>query len=425
MNNHKPIIGFAGLTHLGINSLAATAERGFQVIGYHENQDTITELKNGINKIIEPSLSELLIKNSSKITYTSSIEDLNKCDIVYIAVDVPTDDKGISDLSVINKIVIDVIEFLNKDAILVILCQVPPSYTRNLSWPKDKLFYQVETLIFGRAVDRALNPERFIIGCENPKTTLPENFDEYLKSFNCPILQMKFESAELAKIAINMFLISSVSTTNMLAEICEEIGASWSEISPALKLDKRIGQFAYLSPGLGISGGNLERDMASILAISKDRDTDAKIINTWQNNSEYRKNWVLKILENFVFNTNESPKIGILGLTYKENTHSIKNSPSIALIDKIKHLKINAFDPAVPKISQKNVNQVNNMYEALEDADVVAIMTPWNEFRELQLKDFQNKFKGKVVIDPYGILRLLNLQDNTYKYFTLGENIKC
>src|SRR4029078_8790702 len=120
-------------------------------------------------------------------------------------------------------------------------------------------------LVFGRAVERALYPERFIVGCPDPSAPLPDAFSAFLKLFGCPMLTMRLESAELTKIAINCFLVASVSTANTLAELCEGIGADWSEMVPGLLLDKRIGQHAYLTAGLGIAGGNLERDLATVI----------------------------------------------------------------------------------------------------------------------------------------------------------------
>ena len=110
------------------------------------------------------------------------------------------------------------------------------------------VYYQVETLIFGRAVERATQPERFIVGCLAPDKPLDPRFAALLGAFDCPILPMRYESAELAKISINMCLVASDTVANTLAELCERIGADWSEIVPALKLDRRIGRTAISSP---------------------------------------------------------------------------------------------------------------------------------------------------------------------------------
>src|SRR6185437_13120933 len=133
----------------------------------------------------------------------------------------------------------------------------------------DGLFDQGETLVFGRAVERATEPERFIVGCAAPERPIPAAYGAYLSAYSCPILPMRYESAELSKIAINCCLVASVTVANTLAELSEEIGADWAEIAPALRLDRRIGLHSYLAPGLGISGGNLERDLATVLRLSE------------------------------------------------------------------------------------------------------------------------------------------------------------
>ena len=111
---------------------------------------------------------------------------------------------------------------------------------------------------------------------------------------------MSYESAELTKISINMYLISSVITTNKIAEICEELGANWSDIIPALQLDNRIGKHAYLKPGLGISGGNLERDLFTITSISNNYNLDDSLFQSWNKISEYKKSWAWKKLKSYI-----------------------------------------------------------------------------------------------------------------------------
>ena len=423
---NKPVIGFAGLTHLGLNSAVSCAFRGFNVIGFHDDQKLIDKLNQGIPHVIEPQLPELMSQCKQQLSFSADISSLHNCDLVYIAVDVPTNDKGVSDLSSVNGIISMASSAMNKEAILVVLCQVPPGFTRKLNWPKKQLYYQVETLIFGRAVDRAINPERYIIGCDNPAQPLPPVLDTLLKAFNCPILPMQYESAELAKISINMFLVASVSTSNTLGEICEHIGADWFEIIPALRLDKRIGNYAYLTPGLGISGGNLERDLNTILELSDKYHTDGGVVASWISNSKYRKNWAWQKLNEIVLTKNAEPSIGLLGLAYKENTHSIKNSPAIALLEKIKDKQVIAYDPAVgDDLGGINISRARTAVEVLEGADVLLVMTPWPEFRNIPTFEVAVKMKGKIVIDPYGIFNETELIENGFQYVTLGRSVKA
>ena len=421
------VVGFAGLTHLGLNSAVASASKRFKTIGYHEDKEIVENLKNGKTQIDEPDLEKFLKENSNRLEFGSNVNILNQCDIVYISVDVPTDDNGKSDLSPINQIIQSVSTILKKEAILVVLCQVPPGFTRSIKNKQNAIFYQVETLIFGRAIERALYPERFIIGCSQSNMELPSVYKKFLESFSCPILKMKYESAELAKISINMFLVSSVTTTNTIAEVCEKIGADWSEIVPTLRMDKRIGQYAYLTPGLGISGGNLERDLATILSYSEVYETDKDVVSSWQKNSKNRKNWVYDRLHELIKHTKNITKIGVLGLTYKEDTHSLKNSPSIAFLEKAKsmNLKILAYDPkAAENATREPVVRVQNLEEAIFDVEVLLILTPWAEFKNLTLNQLLNKMKDRIIIDPYGVLSKLSLPKFGFIYVTLGKPIE-
>ena len=422
---NRPIIGFAGLTHLGLNSAIASAAKGFTVVGYHNDTQLVALLNSGKPQVLEPQLPELMEKHQENLSFSAELSCLASCDIVYIAVDVPTDDNGKSDLKPIKEMIDRAATVMRKEALLVILCQVSPGFTRTLKWPADQLFYQVETLIFGRAIERALYPERFILGCEDQPQPLRPELLKYLESFDCPILPMRYESAELAKISINMCLVASVSTANTLAEICEEIGADWSEIVPALRLDKRIGPHSYLKPGLGISGGNLERDLATVLSYAEKHETDGDVVASWVANSKYRKDWVWRVLNSLVLSNQPNPKIAVLGLTYKENTHSIKNSPSIALLEKLKDHDISAFDPAAAdNAAPSYVTRKSNSMEAFDQSDVLLVMTPWSEFEAISTIDLDRVMTGRTIIDPYGILNGSELVDKGFTYATLGKPVQ-
>jgi UDPglucose 6-dehydrogenase len=264
----------------------------------------------------------------------------------------------------------------------------------------------VETLIFGRAVERATQPERIIVGCANPEAGLPVALRVFLESFHCAILPMRFESAELTKISINCCLAASVTVANTLAELCERIGADWSEIAPALRLDKRIGSNAYLAPGLGISGGNLERDLMTVIRLSQEYGTEAGLIHSFVKNSAHRKDWALQILHQHLLASSPEAVIGVLGLAYKENTNSVKNSPGLALVECLRPWKLRLFDPVVPSGSARHRTAlgVGSALEAADGADALAIMTPWPEFREISCSEVAHRMRGRLVIDPYRIL---------------------
>lgn len=410
------------MTHLGINSAAAAAGGGFDTICFDTDAAVIAALKAGSLQIVEPGLPELLAQNRQRIAYTADVNGLKQCGVVYIAADVPTDGRGRSDLSGIQALIDTVSAGVGRDAILVILCQVPPGFTRSLPLPKERLYYQVETLIFGRAAERAMHPERFIVGCAAPDRPLPQAFHTFLSAFGCPILPMRYESAELAKIAINCCLVASVTVTNTLAELSERIGADWAEIAPALKLDRRIGQYAYLSPGLGLAGGNLERDLETVLQLAQETGSEAGLVRSFLMNSRHRRDWVLRILHDEVIAAIPKPVIGVLGLAYKENTHSTKNSVSLDLIGELKPWRLQVHDPVVPASAavHPDVKACASPLEAAQRADALAIMTPWPVYRELRTSELARMMAGRTVIDPYRMLDGAAAAAAGLHYFTLG-----
>ena len=403
---NKPVIGFAGMTHLGLVSGVSASEKGFRLVCFDPDEQRTSDLARGSLPVSEPQLDDLVAKNKDRLTFTSDAAALAQCDVVYVAPDVPTDDQGSSDLGPINALLDKVFAAARPDAVIVILSQVPPGFTRGKIRPGRLLYYQVETLIFGRAVERALQPERYIVGCADPGKPLPTAYAEFLAAHGCPILPMRYESAELAKISINMCLVASVSTANTLAELCEKIGADWSEIVPALKLDRRIGQYAYLAPGLGISGGNLERDLATVCNFADRHGTDAGVVRAWIANSRHRKSWAARTLREALPAGKTDAVVAVWGLAYKENTHSTKNSPSIAAISELQDVTLRVFDPIVPwnPTWHARTTACLTALEALAGADALMILTPWDDFRKIGPAAIVAAMNGRIVLDPYRVL---------------------
>ena len=402
-----PIVGFAGMTHLGLTSASAVAARGFEVICFDHDRALIERLQREDLPVLELGLPELIRGNGQRQRFTSAWADLAACDVVYVAPDVPTDDEGRSDVAGLTRLIEDVASAMNPTAVMVVLSQVPPGYTRGLRvLAPQRLYCQVETLVFEIAVERATKPERYIVGCDDPVAPIEPRYAAVLVAFGCPILPMRYESAELAKISINCFLVAQVSVTNILAELSERIGADWSEIAPALKLDRRIGPYAYLSPGLGLSGGNLERDLATLERLAAARGSEAGVVGAWLRNSAHRRNWLLRQIYERVLSRVEHPIVAVLGLTYKENTHSLKNSPSVALIRELSSCTLRVFDPAVRASDDwhSSMTVADEPLAACDCADAVVIATPWPVFRLLQPAEIARHMRGRVAIDPYSVL---------------------
>ena len=416
-------VGYIGLTHLGINSAAAAAALGANVVCFDVDGDLIERLRSGELPIVEPDLPETLKKYHDRIRFESDVACLAPCDIVYVCPDIATDKNGVSDLSTIISL-LDLIEGkLARDCVEVILSQVPPGFTRSRARGQNRVYCQVETLIFGRAIERAMYPERFMIGCEYPEMPFPETFRRFLELFDCPILPMRYESAELAKISINCFLVAQVGTTNTIAEICENVGADWAEIAPALHLDARIGSKAYLKPGLGIAGGNLERDLRTIVTLGERYITDTGIIQAEIANSAHRKLTAARLLRDVVLPDLAEPAVSVWGLTYKENTHSIKNSPALATLEEFPELPFRGHDPVVDDadVNISNLRTFDTPLAALEGADCLMILTPWDVYHEMTLSSISTTMRGRWIIDPYGVLDGEAASTLGFNYLTLGR----
>ena len=408
------MIGFVGLSHLGIVSSIATASKGFQVAAYDPDPNLCDALGKSQLPIAEPGLSELLDSNRGQIGFSSDPSILNQCAVVYISKDTTTGDDGASDLTAIQTLIDAIIPHLAADACLVVLSQVPPGFNRRLARSLGSrpgasnisLIHQVETLIFGQAVDRALNPERIIVGCTDPNQPLPQVYSSLLDAFDCPVLTMNYQSAELTKAALNMFLAASVTASNTLAEICEGIGADWSEIIPALRSDRRIGPHAYLSPGLGLSGGNLERDLTTISAISSEHGTDSGVIDAYLANSRHRQAWALKTIWANSPAGSVGSTVALWGLAYKPDTDSTMNSPALSLINGLGNTSIRAYDPKAILEPQafSHVDQTATALDCCNGADALAIMTAWNEFSTVDLDQVRELMAGRVIVDPLGLL---------------------
>jgi UDPglucose 6-dehydrogenase len=425
MSRSNPI-GFAGLSHLGIIYSVASAARGFPILGFDGRDGLAESLNAGRFPVSEPGLAEAFQEHREQLRYTSSADRLAACRLIFLTLDVTTDDTNTSDLAPLEALIESVAAHAAAGTILVLMSQVPPGFCRVLSArlePRLRLLYLVETLVFGNAVSRAIHPERFMVGCADPRQPLPDVLREYLEAFACPVLPMRFESAELCKIAINCFLVSSVTTSNTLAEICENTGADWYEIAPALRLDKRIGPHAYLSPGLGIAGGNLERDLVIVQRLAAENGADAGVVTAWQRNSVYRRDWVLRRL--FQLGLLEQPRetqLAVWGLAYKQDTHSIKNSPSLALLRSLSDYDWLAYDPAatIPAADFPRVRVCASALEAVRGAAALVVMTPWKEFAAVPLDQVAAAMSGRHVLDPYGILDGNRCRELALQYARLG-----
>jgi UDPglucose 6-dehydrogenase len=419
-------VGFAGLSHLGIIYSAAASARGFSVVAFDPRPGLADELMAGRFPVREPGLEALVQENRALIRYTAEVEAVASCELIFISLDVATDDNNNCDLSPLHALIEQLALHALPHATLVIMSQVPPRFCRKVASMirQDlRLFYQVETLVFGSAVERAVHPERYMVGCADPEIPPPDLYHRFLDAFECPVLRMKYESAELCKIAINCFLASSVSIANTLAELCEKTGANWSEIVPALHLDRRIGPYAYLNAGLGIAGGNLERDLVTVQKLAAEYGCDAHVVTALQRNSAYARDWVLRRLSRLgLLQDTAHSALAVWGLAYKPDTNSTKNSPSLDLLRALPNYHCRVYDPAakIKATDFPGVQLYDSPLDALDGADALIVMTAWKEFTQISTDEIQSRVRGGHVVDPYRALNGEALRHGGLNYHCMG-----
>ena len=400
-------ISFCGLSHLGLVYSSVYSQFSKEVVGFDFDKNLIENLKKNQININEPGLEKRILANKRKFKFTSNFKDLEKSNLIFISKDIATDSNGNSDYSELNKICNIIKKLKSQNTAIIILSQLYPGFSKKFdSQIKNQVYYQVETLVFGDAIKRALKPERFIIGSKNIKIQ-NKYYLNLLNKFKCPILNMNYQSAEFTKIAINLFLISSTMTTNLLCRLSEKIDFDWESISNSLKLDRRIGKYAYINPGLGLSGGNLERDLVATEKLLKRNKIDESLIKSWKKISNERKYWI----SNKISQLSKKIKIknvSMLGLSYKIDTDSIKNSPAIFTIIKNPNIIFNCNDPKVKfdKIQRFQNVKIFQLKKCVTKSKIILIATPWPDYFNFFNKN-KHMLKNKILIDPFNCLKQL------------------
>jgi UDPglucose 6-dehydrogenase len=231
----------------------------------------------------------------------------------------------------------------------------------------------------------------------------------------------------LTKTAINIYLIGSVTYANALADLCEAVGADWSEMVPALRLDKRIGPSAYIRPSLGVAGGNLERDLVTLRQLGEQHDLETPYLDTLQSVNESRFDWVHRKLWERLLTRGASATVAVWGLTYKKDTKSTKNSPALRLLSEIDpRLTVKAWDPAVglDAVRASGVNTeltvTRSRDAALDDADCLLIMADWDDFAQADVDAIRTRMRRPLVIDSVGVLQGRRAELSGIEYVVMG-----
>ena len=336
-------VGVVGLSHLGLITSTGLAYLKKKVVGMDSDPKVVENLQNQILPVYEPGLDDLLKKVKTNVEFSNNFSILRNIPLVFFSQDTETDGSGSVEL--LDQMLNLSIPHFRNHVTIICMSQVPIGYYRNLEQKikhlrpnlKFNLYHMVDTIIMTNAIDRFINPERIIIGASGNKK-FSSQMDSFLSLFKCPVFGMSYESAEITKAAINLYLANTVTFANTLSDFCESCGANINDIIPALKTDKRIGPHAYLRPTLRIAGGHLERDLYMFNRTAKKFQISSGIVHWIIQQNSIRYKWVEDKLNKYLFKTIKKPTIAIWGLSYKKNTDSTQNAASLKIIQWQKYL---------------------------------------------------------------------------------------
>lgn len=422
-------IAVVGMSHLGLITSLGLASLKKQIISLDADKKIIKQLQNNQLQIYESGLSDLLSKTKNNINFSNNFSLISQSNIILFAQDTATDGSG--SVKKLDQLISQAIPYFKKNSTIICMSQVPIGYYRNLLNKIKKirpelnfyLYHLVDTIIMTNAIERFLKPERIIIGSHDKYQPFSSQLKSFLKLFHCPIFHMSYESAELTKASINLYLANTVTFANTLSDFCENIGADINDIIPALKTDKRIGPYAYLRPTLRIAGGHLERDLFMLKRLAKNKNISPGIVKWIINENNKRYIWARNQIDKYLITKNKKKIICIWGLSYKKNTNSTTNAASIKIIkDLNKNFNLHVYDPMaiLPKKLQ-GYTRFEDKYQALKNVDCLLIITEWDEFTKINLSQINQIMKNHLIIDCVGILTNKLGKNKNFTYITMGD----
>lgn len=427
---------FIGHGYVGLVTACIFANLGNTVYVIGRNKEKIKKLQNGQALIFEPGLSELLKKNLAKkrIFFTIRYQPaISLSDIVFIAVGTPPKNNGEADLSSVFEVAKKIARNLKKKYTVVVCKSTVPVGTNQEIYqiikknkPENCQFDVAscpEFLREGSAIYDTLFPDRVVIGARSKRAI------NLLMELHKPIggkkLVVGLESAELIKYASNAILSTKISFANLMSFLCEKTGADVEEVLEGVGLDKRIGR-NFLNPGVGYGGSCFPKDVKALIKVGQSLNVDMSLLSAVdQINQRARENVLLKIV-------NHAPKkkIAIWGLSFKPNTDDIREAASIFIIKELlkRKFKIKAYDPEamdnVKKIFAERIQLCPNPYEAVKDTSLLAILTEWDEFKQINLSKVKALMADKIIVDGRNIYHPQLMEQLGFTYLSVGRKNK-
>ena len=401
-------IAIIGTGYVGLTTGACFAHIGHDVVCADVDARRVERLSRGILPIYEPGLQEIVEAQiaSGRLRFVvGAAEAAKDCEFAYLCVQTPQGDDGAADLTYLQQAAAEIAHVLPAHSVVVNKSTVPVGSTkvveRVLGRHDVSVVSNPEFLREGSAVSDFLNPDRVVIGSDDPSaaTRVAELYD----ATSGHVIVTDPASAETIKYAANAFLATKISFVNAVAAVCEAVGADVNDVVLGLGYDKRIGH-EFLRPGPGWGGSCFPKDTRAMIKIAEDAGYDFNLLKgVVVVNDEQRERMVAKV-EQAVGGDLKGAVVAAWGLTFKANTDDLRESPAIAVIAELQERGaiVRAYDPQITEHSAITVG--SDPYDVCEGAAALVVLTEWDEFRWLELATVKERLASAQIVDTRNLL---------------------
>ena len=437
-------ISIFGTGYVGLVSAGCFASNNHNVVCYDTNPERIEILIKGNVPIYEPGLEGLIANgcSSGNLKFTSSPkESLENPDIVIVCVGTPDIGTGETSLKAIENCAKTVSKFSSHSFPVLIKSTVPVGTSAkvqniiNLGLKERNQNINIlvasnpEFLHEGMAISEFFNPDRIVLGTDNPDIVdlTYELYKNAMPNSN-KILVMSTESSELTKYASNSFLATKISYMNQISQFCSIVGANIDDVRKGMGPDPDIAP-GYLYAGCGFGGSCLPKDVSSLIHQAGEKGQDFSILKAVSKVNEDQKKYLFSIASSIFNNNFLDKKIAIWGLSFKPNTDDMRGAPSLTLIQNLLESGafVECYDPVVSdnrqsfEIQHKSLKIGLDSYEVIRDADCLFICTEWDEFKDINYKKLSKLMKRKIILDGRNILIADEAHENNFEYYDIGR----
>ncbi|PYO22498.1 MAG: UDP-glucose 6-dehydrogenase [Candidatus Rokuibacteriota bacterium] len=424
-----------GTGYVGLVTGAVFADLGNEVICVDNQHDKITELRAGRMPIYEPGLEEMVARNvaDARLSFSTDLADaVRRSVIVFITVGTPPKSDGQTDLTAVGEVARAIGEAMERYTVVVNKSTVPVGtgeFVREVieRHQKTRVPFDVvsnpEFLREGCAIEDTLRPDRIVIGA--PTQQVAMSLLELYAPLERPMIIVDVPSAEIIKYASNAFLSTKISFMNAIANICELAGADVTQVMKGMGLDARIGS-AFLSAGLGFGGSCFPKDTDSLVATAGALGYDFALLRAVMDINRDRAAHFVEMVEK-ALNPMDGRVIAVLGLAFKPNTDDMREAKSSEIAARLVELgaQIRAYDPVAAENARRvlpaGVVYCDSPYAAATDADAVALVTEWNEFKFLNLERLRAVMRRPLVFDGRNVWEPERMRRLGFEYHSIGR----